>query len=92
MLISIDCKGQGFRERVLLLRTLRNVVSRQIEFWDCINRLEALVDMDADPQLWVERTSSLVTSSSDLTLAHVEDYLARGLIHVVSESRRLPDW
>jgi hypothetical protein len=32
MLISIDYKGQVFRERVALLRTLRNVVSRQIEF------------------------------------------------------------
>jgi hypothetical protein len=91
MLISIDCKGQRFRERVLLLRTLRNVVCRQIEFWDCINRLEELVDMDADPQLWVERTSSLVTSGSDLTLAHVEDYLAGGLIHDVSKSWHFPN-
>jgi hypothetical protein len=91
MLISIDCKGQRFRERILLLRTLRNVVCRQIEFWDCINRLEGLVDMDADPQLWVERTSTVVTSGSDLTLAHVEDYLASGLIHVVSESLYFPN-
>ncbi len=86
MLISIDCKGQRFRERALLLRTLRNVVSRQIELWDCINRLEALVDMDADPQLWVERTSTMVTNGSDLSLPDVDDYLATGLIHVVSES------
>ncbi len=91
MLISIDCKGQRFRERVLLLRTLRNVVCLQIEFWDCINRLESLVDMDADPQLWVERTSTIVTSGSDLTLAHVEDYLAAGLIHLVSESWNFPN-
>ena len=91
MLISIDCKGQRFRERILLLRTLRNVVCRQIEFWDCINRLEGLVDMDIDPQLWVERTSTVVTSGSDLTLAHVEDYLAGGLIHVVSESWHFPN-
>jgi hypothetical protein len=48
MLISIDCKGQGFRPRVLLLRKLRNVVCRQIEFWDCINRLEGLVDIASD--------------------------------------------
>jgi hypothetical protein len=91
MLISIDCKGQRFRERVLLLRTLRNVVCRQIEFWDCINRLEALVDMATDPQLWVERTSAAVRSGSDLTLAHVEDYLAGGLIHVVSERWNFPN-
>ena len=91
MPISIDCKGQRFRERALLLRTLRSVVCRQIEFWDCINRLEGLVDMAADPQLWVERTSALVTSSSDLTLDHVEDYLARGLIHVVSKSWHFPN-
>jgi hypothetical protein len=91
MLISIDCKGHGFRERVLLLRTLRDVVCRQIEFWDCINRLGGLVDMDIDPQLWVERTSMVVTSGSDLTLAHVEDYLAGGLIHVVSESLHFPN-
>jgi hypothetical protein len=91
MLISIDCKGQRFRERVLLLRTLRNVVCRQIEFWDCINRLEGLVDMAADPQLWVESTSAVVTSGSDLTLAHIEDYLASGLIHVVSESWYFPN-
>ena len=83
MLISIECKGQRFRERVLLLRTLRDVVCRQIEFWDCINRLEALVDMAADPQLWVERMSTIVTSGSDLTLAHVDDYLASR-----SDSRR----
>lgn len=86
MPISIDSKGQRFRQRVLLLRALRNVVCRQIEFWDCINRLEELVDMDADPQLWVERTSTVVTSGSDLTLAHAEEYLACGLIHLVSQS------
>ena len=80
MLISIDCKGQRFRERVLLLRTLRNVVCPQIEFWDSINRLEGLVDMVADPQLWVERISTTVTSGSHLTLTHVRDYLAGGLI------------
>ena len=91
MEISIACKGQRFRERVLLLRTLRNVVCRQIEFWDCINRLEGLVDIAADPQLWVERTSTVVTSGNDLTLAHVEDYLARSLIHVVSESWHFPN-
>jgi hypothetical protein len=91
MLISIDYKGQRFRERVLLLRTLRNVVCREIEFWDCINRLEGLVDIAADPQLWVERTSKVVTSGNDLTLAHVEDYLARSLIHVVSESWHFPN-
>jgi hypothetical protein len=86
MLISIDYKGQRFRDRVLLLRTLRNVVCRQIEFWDCINRLEELVDIASDPQLWVERISTVVTSGGDLTLTHVGDYLAGGLIHVVSES------
>ena len=91
MLISIDYKGQGFRERVLLLRTLRNVVCRQIEFWDCINRLEGLVEMAADSQLWVERTSTVVTSGSDLTLAHVGDFLAGGLIHDVSESWHFPN-
>jgi hypothetical protein len=91
MIIGIDFKGQRFRERVLLLRTLRNVVCRQIEFWDSINRLEGLVDMDADPQLWVERMSTVVTSGSDLTLAHVDDYLARGLIHVVSEKWSFPN-
>jgi hypothetical protein len=91
MLISIDCKGQRFRERILLLRTLRNVVCRQIEFWDCINRLEGLVDMDADPQLWVERISTVVTSGSDLTLADVGDYLACGLIHVASEGCYFPN-
>jgi hypothetical protein len=48
-----------------------------------INGLDGLVDMAADPQLWVERTSTVVTSGSDLTLAHVEDYLAGGLIHEV---------
>jgi hypothetical protein len=46
--------------------------------------------MAADPQLWVERTSAAVTGS-DLTLAHVEDYLASGLIHVVSESLYFPN-
>jgi hypothetical protein len=91
MLVSIECKGHGFRERVLLLRTLRNVVCRQIEFWDCINRLEGLVEMDADPQLWVERMSTVVTRGSDLTLAHVDDHLARGLIHVVSEYWSFPN-
>jgi hypothetical protein len=55
------------------------------------DRLEGLVDMDADPQLWVERTSKVVTSGSDLTLAHVGDYLAGGLIHVVSESWHFPN-
>src|ERR1700682_6084090 len=30
-------------------------------------------------------------SGSDLTLAHVEDYLAGGLIHVVSESWHFPN-
>lgn len=70
---------------------LRNVVSRQIEFWDCINRLEDLTDIASDAQLWVERMSTLVTSGSDLTLAHVDDYLATGLIHVVSESWHFPD-
>jgi hypothetical protein len=91
MLISIDYKGQVFRERVALLRTLRNVVCRQIEFWDCINRLEDLTDIVSDAQLWVERMSTLVTSGSDLTLAHVDDYLTTGLIHVVSESWHFPD-
>ena len=47
--------------------------------------------MGADPQLWVERTSTIVTSGSDLTLAHVDDYLATGLIHVVSESWHFPN-
>ncbi len=91
MLISIDGRGPQYRERVLLLRTLRKVVCRQIELWDCINRLEALVDTDADPQLWVDRASTLVTSSSDLCLAHVDDYLATGLIHIVSESWNFPN-
>ena len=90
MLISIDCKGQGFRERALLLRTLRNVVCRQIDLWDSINRLEGLADMAVDPQLWLERTSTVVTSGSDLTLAHLDDYLAGGLIHVVSDSWYFP--
>ena len=71
MLISIDCNGPRFRERVLLLRTLRNVVCRQIELWDCINRFEGLVEMATDAQLWVEATSTVVTSGSHLTLAHV---------------------
>ena len=88
---NIDCKGPQFRERVLLLRTLRNVVCRQIEFWDCINRLESIVDMDADAQLWVERTTATVRSGRDLTLAHVQDYLATGLIHIVSESWKFPN-
>jgi hypothetical protein len=91
MLVSIDYKGQRFRERVLLLRTLRNVVCRQIEFWDSINRLVELVDMVADPQLWVERISTTVTSGSDLTLTYVRDYLAGGLIHVVSDSWHFPN-
>ena len=91
MLISIDCKGQRFRERVLLLRTLRNVVCRQIEFWDCINRLEGLVDVAADPQLWVESISKVVTSGSDLTLVHVGEYLACGLIDVASEGSYIPN-
>lgn len=91
MLINIECNGPQFRERVLLLRTLRNVVCRQIELWDCINRLEALVDMDADPQLWVDRASAFVTNGGDLSLVHVDDYLATGLIHVVSESWNFPN-
>ena len=91
MLLTIDYKGQRFRERVLLLRTLRNVVCRQIEFWDAINRLEELVDVAADAQLWVERISAVVTAGSDLTLADVEDFLARGLIHVVSEGAYFPN-
>jgi hypothetical protein len=66
-------------------------VCRQIEFWDCINRLERLVDTAADPQLWVERTSAIVTSGSDLTLADVQDYLATGLIHIVPESWEFPN-
>src|SRR5450432_862611 len=86
MPISIDFKGQQFRERVLLLWTLRNVVCKQIELWDCINRLEELVDMDVDAQLWVDGTSTLVPSGTDLTLAHVDDYLNRGLIHVISKN------
>ncbi len=87
MLVSIDSKGAKFRERVLLLRTLRNVVSRQIEFWDCINRLERLVDMASDTQLWIERTSAVVNSGNELTLVDVDDYLATGLIHVVSQGQ-----
>jgi hypothetical protein len=47
--------------------------------------------MAVDPQLWVERTSTVVTSGSDLTLAHVEDYLAKGVIHVVSENWFFPN-
>ena len=90
MLIS-NGKGERFQERVLLLRTLRNIVCRQIELWDCINRIESIVDMAADPQLWVERTSTVVTSGSDLTLAHIDDYLATGLIHVVSGNWRFPN-
>jgi hypothetical protein len=46
--------------------------------------------MDADPQLWVERTSTVVTSGSDLTVAHAEEYLASGLIHVVSQRGCFP--
>ena len=91
MLISIDCKGPRFRERVLLLRTLRNVVCRQIELWDCLNRLEGLVDMDTEAQLWVETTSTVVTSGSDLTLAHVGDYLASCSIQVESEGAYVPN-
>src|SRR3954451_4404755 len=91
MPISIDIKGPQFRERLLLLRTLRNVVCRQIELWDWINRLEALVDMDTDSQLWVDRISAVVTSGRDLTLAHVDDYLAAGLIHIVSGSWKFPN-
>jgi hypothetical protein len=91
MLISIDYKGPRFRERVLLLRTLRNVVCRQIELWDCINRLEGLVDMATDAQLWVETTSTVVTSGSDLTLAHVGDYLASCSIQVDSEGAYVPN-
>ena len=91
MLISIDCKGPRFRERALLLRTLRNVVCRQIELWDCINRLEGLVDMATDAQLWVETTSTVVTSGSDLTLAHVGDYLASCSIQVDSEGAYVPN-
>jgi hypothetical protein len=91
MPISIDCKGMGFRARVLLLRTLRNAVCRQIEFWDCINRLEELIDIASDPQLWVERISTVVTSGSDLTLAHMGDYLACGVIHVASEGSYVPN-
>jgi hypothetical protein len=91
MLISIDCKGPRFRQRVLLLRTLRNVVCRQIELWDCINRLEGLVDMATDAQLWVETTSTVVTSGSDLTLAHVGDYLASCSIQVDSEGTYVPN-
>ncbi len=91
MLLSIDGKGRQFRERVVLLRTLRNVVCLQIELWDCINRLGALVDMDADPQLWVDRASTIVTSGSDLTLAHVDDYLATGLIYLVFETWNFPN-
>ena len=91
MLVSIDYKGQRFRERVLLLRTLRKVVCRQIEFWDSINRLEGLVDMATDAQLWVETTSTVVTSGSDLTLAHVGDYLASCSIQVDSEGAYVPN-
>ena len=91
MLISIDRKGQRFRERALLLRTLRNVVCRQIELWDCINRLEGLVDLATDAQLWIETTSTMVTSGSDLTLAHVGDYLASYSIQVDSEGAYVPN-
>lgn len=91
MLISIDCKGPRFRERVLLLRTLRNVVCRQIDLWDCLNRLEGLVDMATEAQLWVETTSTVVTSGSDLTLAHVGDYLASCSIQVESEGAYVPN-
>ena len=47
--------------------------------------------MDTDPQLWVEKMSTGVTSGSDLTLPHVDDYLARGLIHVVLENWSFPN-
>jgi hypothetical protein len=47
--------------------------------------------MAADPQLWVERTTTVVTRGSNLTLAHVENYLATGLIHVISESWYFPN-
>jgi hypothetical protein len=35
--------------------------------------------------------STRVTSGSDLTLAHVEEYLAGGLIHVVSGNWYIPN-
>ena len=47
--------------------------------------------MAADPQLWVDRISRIVTSGGDLTLAHVEDYLTTGLIHIISESSTFPN-
>jgi hypothetical protein len=86
MVISIDSRGDQFRRRVLLLRTLRNVVCRQIELWDCINRLEALVDMETDAQLWIDRMTTLVATGRDLTLAHVDDYLSTFRIHVISKN------
>jgi hypothetical protein len=45
----------------------------------------------ADPQLWVESISKVVTSGSDLTLVHVGEYLACGLIDVASEGSYIPN-
>jgi hypothetical protein len=91
MVVSIDCNGQEFRERVLLLQALRHAVCCQIKFWDCINTLERLTDMDSDAQLWVENASESVTSGSDLTKAHVKDFLARDFLHVVGEDWHFAD-
>ena len=59
MLVSIDYKGQRFRERVLLLRTLRNVVWRQIEFWDSITGLR-------DSSIWSLTLSSGLRGSAQV--------------------------
>ena len=89
MVINIDCNGQEFRKRVLLLRAIRNAACCQIKFWDCINALERLTDMDSDAQLWVENASESVARGSDLTRAHAKDFLSRdlSLIHISEPTR-----
>jgi hypothetical protein len=47
--------------------------------------------MESDAQLWVENASQSVTSGSDLTRAHVKDFIARDFMHVVGEDWYFPD-
>ena len=63
------------RQRHLLLHKLTKAVSLQIELWDTVADLEEFVDVDFDPLGWVQTTSTILDTGTDLTLADVDEYL-----------------
>jgi hypothetical protein len=73
--MTINSSDESLRWRELL-RKLTKAVCLQIELWDTVADLEALVDTDFDPLAWVQTTSTDVESGNDLTMADVDDYLA----------------